>query len=444
MSETTRAAAPAGRVRAPATRTARPRRAWLAAVALPLLAGGAAGAWLYATRWERATPAEIEALIAARRFADAEAAAGAWLRRRPGDPRALFTLARARAGAGRLDDAARLLREVPDWSLRKPEALFYEGKLQLDLGRGRDAEAAFLACIRRGTSMAVNARLELLALYAMEERLEPFRRTFWEVFPRLADEDRLAVLTMRMRIEFEQSRPELNAEVLRRMVAADPGDPHALAGLAAALDRMDDLPAARDAYAKALALAPDDAELRERLLGVLHRLGDAPALREALEARPPGSDDRPETRKYLGIVAQARGDLPAAADAFARARDADPFVAEYRHRLAQVLNLLRRPDEAAVESRDRDRLNQARDALRKAWNAFADVFEGEPGKLTPDLLVGMARACRRCGLAAEADAWVREARRLDPHLGPIEDSDSRWGPDPVDRGRATIQAEEAR
>ncbi len=401
----------------PRSRRGRPAgRRWLllAIGAIGSVAAIALAARLLGWGWASPSLERAEDLIASRRYAEAAKVAEGLLRGRPKDPRLLFTLARARTGSGDLRGAVEALRKIPDWSLYKDEARFFEAKALMGLHRGREAERLYRECSESRSPLATNADLELLALYAMEERRDEFERTFWKAFPTLSGPDRLAVLTMRMRVEFEQTKPEVNAEALRAMVEADPGDYHARAGLAASLDRAGDLESARVHYEKALAEAPDALGIRERYLDLLHRLGRTEALRAAIGELPPGAEERPEILKFRAGLDQASGNLADAARLLARARDLAPNVPEYRHRLAQVLNLLGRRQEAAPESAERDRLTSARDRLRKAWNLLADTYENRPDELKASLLVGMARACSGCGMTREAEAWLAEAERLEP------------------------------
>ncbi len=406
------AASPTPSTPTAARSTRRPRRVWLLlGVAGVTLAGLALAAPQLGWRWSTPTVAAIEARLAAKQYRSAVSDAQVLLRETPNDPRVLYDLARAHAGLGDSDRAVEALDKIPAWSLRKPEALFYEGKIRLAQKRSRDAERAFRACVATGAPSADNARLELLAILAMEERFDAFKQAFWEVYPRLGEGDRLPVLTMRMRMEFEQVKPELNAESLRGYLDADPGDTDARAGLAAALDHSGDQPAALALYAQAVAERPDDVPLRERYLDLLNRAGESQTLRTVLASRPAGSDDRATIQRYLGIIAQTDNQLAEAEAAYRRSIAADPSVSETHHRLSQVLQRLGRRDEAAQEAAERDRINQARDTLRKAWNDLADTFENRPDELTADLLFGMARACGECGLTREADAWSALARQ---------------------------------
>ena len=393
----------------------RPRAFWAVGI---LLAIGAVGglAWIASRsgwRFTEASLARVDELIEAKRYDEAASEARAFLAEHPDDSIALFGLARAEAGAEDFEEAVSTLRRIPDWSRLKPDARFFEGKALMRLGRAREAERAYLDAGASASPMAPTALMELFALYGMEERFDDFRRVFWRVFPRLGPSDRVPVLAMRMRTEFEQVKPEINAESLGKIVEADPSDPQALAGLGATASHANDLETAASYYKQALAKAPGDLGIRARYLDVLHRLGDSKTLDEVLDHRPAGADSDGEMLKYLGIRAQRDGDSEAAAEFLGRARDLLPLDAEIRHRLSQVETLRGRPAEAAVEAAARDRLNAARVELRRAWDEFADTLDREPEAVTPEQLRAIADGAEAAGLTREAEAWRVEAERLE-------------------------------
>lgn len=357
----------------------------------------------------------IDARIKDRQFERATRLAERLTRTDPRDPRVWYALARARAGAGDLEGSIEALRRIPDWSPRKADALFFEGKALLELKRGRQAESAFRACIEHdasGSGLGVNARLELLALYAMEERTDEFRQVFGDVYPRLDAADRLAVLTMRMRLDYEQTKPETNAENLRQFVASDPRDAHARAGYAAALDKGGRLDDARREYLRAVADAPDSIQIRERAIDLLHRQGDVDGVARLLSERGLGSDGRPEICKFLAMNAQSSGQVELEIQLLQQAAQLSPESPEYKHRLAQALIRDGRKDEAAQVAAERARLGEAREALRLAWNDFAIAYEADPQRIDADLLHKLAVACRSAGLEREAEAWSREADQI--------------------------------
>lgn len=398
---------------------AQPKRpiATYAGGSLLMCAALAACVWAYMTWWPAAlTPAsEIEAMLASGQYRAAERAAARWTREKPRDPAAWYTLARARAGLNDLEGTVEALRKIPDWSVRKGDARFFEGKAFLKMHKVRLAEEAFLDCIRReergeNVALAANARLELMALYAMQERWDAFKRTVWDVYARLVPSDRLATLTMRMRSEFEQTRPDLNIEALRLRVDADPDDVQSLAGLATAYDRASELGEAVRLLKQAVQKAPHDDAIWARYLDVLYRSGAIEELRTELARHPERAANSPEVHNLRGVLAQSSGDFEAAESAFRRALDLRPDVPEYHHRLGQVLLRLGKPEEAAHEAAERSRLIEAREALRLAWNDFADTNEKNPADVTAAQLRALARACAAASMTREADAWEALAR----------------------------------
>ena len=368
-------------------------------------------------RWTTPTIGEVESLLAARRFDAAADAARSALREQPQDTRLLFALARAQGGREDWNGVVTSLEKIPSWSIRRAEAHLITGQALRKLGYGRRAERAFLDAIARdhgSTGPGPSAKLELMKLYAAEERIDAFQAVVWDLMERVDEADRLALLTARTQIEFEQSKPEINIRQLRPLVEHDPDDHDARAGLAAALDRAGKLEEARDHYRQALAAAPQDPELRERVLDLAHRMGDMAAVRDLLAARPPGSDDRPNTAKFLGLVAEADGRLDDAALAYERAARAEPNDPEHQHRLSQVLYRLRRQAEADARTAERARLTRARDELRLAWNDFATPYEADPSTVTAAQFARLGRACEAIGWTREAAAWFRQAIRKAP------------------------------
>ncbi len=386
------------------------RRFWLGLLGFLVVAAAGRALWEFGDFAAAPSAGQIETMIGARQFGDAERGALKLTRDDPRDPRAWLLLARARAGAEDFSGAVEALRRVPDWSVRKGEALFFEGQALKKLARGREAERVFenyLDRARQGqqTPLASNARLELMAHYAMQERFDSFRRVFWELFPSLGPADQLETLTMRMRSEFEQTKADLSIEHLGRYVAADPEDAHALAGLAAAYDHAGQLPETLRLYAQAHTLRPDDPEIRARYLDALYRSGDQAGLTQALESgRDLPTNDAIEN--LTGVAAMARNDSEVAAEAFTRAVALRPDIPEYHHRLSQALLRLGRSEEAAHQAAERTRLIAAREALRKAWNAFAEAYEKSPQSITRELLMALSQACATADWPREAAAWA--------------------------------------
>ena len=199
---------------------------------------------------------------------------------------------------------------------------------------------------------------------------------------------------MRMRLEFEVAVPEADRRVLEAMLAADPDDPNALAGLGSVCILENKLDDAESLFMKALSLAPTDPELRERALdAVVQQPDSTPKLRTLLAACVPGAESRPRTSYFLGILAESLGDFEAAARRYSLACRADPTRYEYPYKLSQVLHRLGRHAEAKVRELDRDRIQKARSHLRTTWNTFADAFESGPSHVEPSMLLNLALAC---------------------------------------------------
>jgi tetratricopeptide (TPR) repeat protein len=374
--------------------------------------------WVLLVRDGRPDLVKAEDYIAAGRYAAAAKMAESYLTNDPRNTRALMILSRSRAALGDYEGIVDALRRISDESVKKPEALYVSGQALRLLGRAREAEEAFRGCVARSPDgwrgHPFDARVQLLQIYGLEERHDDFVALAWDSYERMPARLKLSFLVMRTRLELEQAPPEVNARTLATMVAKDPDDPHALGGLAAARAREGRMEEARELLSRAVTLDPGDAELREKLMDVLQKLGRLDELADVLAARPEGAGDRAKTQAFLGVVAEARGDLDAAAAAFARAARLDPGQYEYPYKFSRVLALQGRLVEAQARLADRDRIQKARAALREAWGTFADVYESDPDRVEPAMLVGMGRACEGLGWNREARAWYREAMRHDP------------------------------
>jgi tetratricopeptide (TPR) repeat protein len=311
---------------------------------------------------------------------------------------------------------ASALGRVPEWSVRKGEALLKAGRALFAAGRGRDAERAWLACVAREPAgrSGMEARTELLKLYVVEGRYDDFMALVWQTYDLLPESQRLELLIFRMRVELEALRPSDAIADLQRLIDADPDDAQARAALAAAQGRAKRIDEARANFARALAERPDDVELRERYLALLWFTGDDAGLKDVLAGRTAASEDRPRTWKYLGILAERKRDDEAAARAFARAAELAPSEPEYWHRLSLILYRQGRKAEAKAMADERARLRAARTDLRAVWDLFADTYLANPPRVTRGNLLAMARSCERCRWPREAAAFYREVLRLRP------------------------------
>ena len=104
---------------------------------------------------------------------------------------------------------------------------------------GREAEAAWLALVKQNPPHAPppaifqDACLELLRLYAIEDRWEDAAPLIWNAYDQAAPADRALWLIIRLRSELERIAPSETIVPLRRYVAADPEDGEALRALRA-------------------------------------------------------------------------------------------------------------------------------------------------------------------------------------------------------------------
>ncbi len=380
-------------------------------VLLALAAAAGVGLWIWQP-WVPDSAAAVEQAIKKKQFGLAVAGAERLTQNDPRDTRAWFLLARARTGTNDMPGVIAALRKIPDFSLLKPEAFYFEGKAHFALHRGRDAEQAFRNCALKspvGAVIRVNAEIELLAIFAMEERWDEFKSMFWQMYPQLSGPETVTGLTMRMRSEFEQTKPELSIEFLSPFVAADPADANALGGLAAAYDQLGNLGEALRLYQQASELDPNNLDLKERHLSVLLRQGEMDTLKAQMVSLPLIAQDRSAILKIKAIVAQNDGELEQAASFQERYLQTRPDDSEAVHRYGQVLLRLGRKEEAARWAEARNQLNAGRDALREAWNDFADRYEKDPTDISPEILKRLGRACKQARLDREGDAWLKIA-----------------------------------
>ena len=173
------------------------------------------------------------------------------------------------------------------------------------------------------------------------------------------------VQAMHVAIDHSRKRDWAAAsEAFRRATAESPDDAAAALGLGSSLLELGQLPIALGVLERAAQLLPQDARMLGGLADAQQRLG----MLEAAAA----------TCHQMGSVASRQGDLQAAADALMRATRLAPQQAEPHRLLANTLERLARPVQAAAE-----------------YATLASIHEG--GSNT--------------GLAVE---FYREALRLDP------------------------------
>lgn len=221
--------------------------------------------------------------------------------------------------------------------------------------------------------------------------------------PAVSDSRQLLSRADDLYFRFSRADNEAALELYQRVLGLDPDHPDAMAGLANALaQRSIRWPNAPSAD------APEYTRLGDALAaGHLSReparsqLQRARQLAEAAVARAPESA---AAHKALGLVASAQGELETGLAAHRRAVELDPDAWGAMINLADVLDLLGRPD-------------QALPWFERAFEAMAKDYEANPAKVggwqaAAGVLVARRHQAR--GDAGTAEAWYRRVLALSP------------------------------
>jgi tetratricopeptide (TPR) repeat protein len=391
----------------------------------------AAGAIAFNLGWywreTRAVPrlATIAGWMARQRYAEAEPALREHLRRSPDDGEARTMLARLLAARGDSRGCARELRRVPSWWPTKAEARYREGQTYLRIDRAREAEAAWLALVKQDLPHAPppaifqDACLDLLRLYAFEDRWEDAAPIIWNAYDRAAPADRALWLIVRLRSELERVAQSETIVPLRRYVAADPEDGEALRALARAEQALGRGTEAAGHFQLCLERHPDDARAWRDYLAMLLAQGDRDAFLAAL-AKAPAAESEPQLWLYRGLDREWRGDLEGAAGLYRQAVARNPFVVEYHYRLALAEGRLGRGKAAAEHHQRARQLREARGRLPELFGRFLDALEQRGGPARASLattLESLASTCTALGWTRAADACTEERTRAEEGRG---------------------------
>jgi len=403
--------------------TARRTRWPKATFALVALGVVAFNIWWY---WRETRPvpglAAIAGWLGSRRYAEAEPALREHLRRSPeaGDARTM--LARLLAARGDSRGCARELHRVPDWWPTKAEATYREGQTYLIVDRARDAEAAWMAIITADPlhpappAIFQDASVELLKLYATEDRWEDAPRVIWDAYDRAGPEDRSLLLIMRMRSELERVAPSEAMVRLKRYVAADPEDGEALRALARAelaLGRSDD---AAQHFQACLARHPNDSRAWRDYLAMLLERGQMEEFATMLARVPAAAETEPQIWFFRGVAREKQGDLEGAVRLFREALARNPFTMEYHYRCALVEDRLGRRDDAASHRKRSQQLRAARTELHQFFGDYLDIVNHRPTLSPRDLpatIKRLASICEMLGWVRAAEGWTEELSRTE-------------------------------
>lgn len=359
------------------------------------------------------TLAEVDRLVAGRPK-DAERLLRGILQRDPenGDARMRFARLLARLGDTRA--SADALHEIPFWWPNKREAQFLEGQSYIDCQRARDAESAWLGCVRDDPlhpvdpGMVKNAAQALVALYMLEGRVDEAHAALWEAYAQASPAEQPAILGTHLRVELERIEPREAAATLERYVAADPADLNAQRSLALAHQLLGDHESADRLIEECLRKAPADAAVWRTWLDILEDRNDAAGLAAAIARIPKalyGAD--PKIDRARAAVLESEGRLKEAAailDQTLTANDHDDEAHFRRARIAQRLG------DAASAEEHRERHRQLRAALSDLSRALTEFAELSRAVL-PDteqksaLIDRLARLSETLGWKRLAEAW---------------------------------------
>lgn len=399
-----------------ARRRAFPRRVVLATGLI--LLGTAPVAWWYG--WAR-RPAvalhTIESWIKNEQYGLAQKTLTEHLRHDPGDGAARMMLARVLGGRGDLAGCARELHQVPAGWPQKPLALYREAQADLLMNRARDAEAALRAIIDAdgGTpsdpAVFHDASQELLSLYATEDRWSEARDVLWKVYARATPHYRPTLLAMRILYELERLAPTESVKLLRNYVSADREDWEARRALAKAELALGRRSEALRQLRDCLEARPDDPRVWRDYLNMLYSLGERDAYEAVLARAPAIAETRPELWVARGQAREHAGDWTAAAADYRRALTLDPNLSNAHYRLAAIELRLGHSVAAAEHRRRWQELEEARSALRPAFDAYVEAQRRLPND-HPELLASLKRLaaiCQTLGWSRTAAGWSQLA-----------------------------------
>jgi tetratricopeptide (TPR) repeat protein len=374
--------------------------------------------------WRDSRPiADLETIsnwISQEKYSQAEPDLREHIRRASHNGEARVLLAKVLGAKGDLLGCAKQLHEVPRWWPTKADALFHEGQAYLMANRAKDAEACWQAVVQEDPLHPVPSGtlreviLQLLSLYATENRWEDAAIIVWHAYEQTSQEDHLALLSMRVRSELERLAPEATIGIVKRYVAADPYDWEALRALARAELSLNLKDEAERHFQACLKGDPNNPRVWRDYLSMLHDTGNEEALGTLLGKVPEVAEREPEIWRLRALLKEKSGDWIGAARDYGTALDRNPFLMASHYRLAMVEERLGRHESAAAHRKKADQLRDARGELRAAFNnvVAAEEARQQQKAIKPDLptaLRKLASVCETLGWARLALAWNKLA-----------------------------------
>jgi len=378
-------------------------------------------AWWY---WRDTRPLAdlrtINTWIAQEQYSKAETALQEHIRRSPHDGAARTMLAKVLGALGDLRGCARQLHEVPYWWPTKADALFHEGQAYLMIDRAKDAETCWQAIVQADplqpppSATLRDVSLQLLGLYATENRWEDAAVVLWNAYENTGPEDHLSLLSMRVRSELERVAPEATFSVVERYVAADPTDWDALRALALAEQALNHREDAERHFQACLKADPDNPRVWRDYLRMLHDAGDQDALAALLAKVPLIAESESDVWKFRGLLKERSGDWTGAGQDYTAALERNPYIMALHYRLAMVEERLGHREAAAAHRKKAAELRDAQGELRTAFNNIVAAKEAreQHTSVDPDLPTSMRRLaslCEKLGWARIAEAWNKLA-----------------------------------
>lgn len=360
------------------------------------------------------SPAVVRGWISGRRVEEAKTVLRERLRRSPHDGEARMELARILGAEKDYLGCSQELADIPEWWPTKAEAAFLEGQSYKIVDRIKDAEAAWNLCNQYDPlhptppKYESAANLELMELYAYEERWDDAHRVIWNAYEHADPVDHPAILVMRIRTEMERIDPASAVVRLRRYVAADASDWEARLALARVESAIGRAEEANLLIRQCLEERPQEVRAWREWLGILLAQGDLPGLSEAIAKLPKGSENDAEIWKYRGLAAEKRQNWSIAAEAYRAALRLKPFEPEYHYKLSIAEERLGSRAAAEQHRKINKDLRAVRGQLTQAFEDYLKFEKQTSGSLDrTNSVARLVDLCEKLGWERVANGWRR-------------------------------------
>jgi tetratricopeptide (TPR) repeat protein len=351
----------------------------------------------------------LEALLAARKFDEAERRLEAELRRNPQSTPANILMAqvamnRDEPNARRALDHLHRVRSDNRSTLAFVK--LYEGKAYSELGRYDRAETSWLEALRLDP-LVPEAGWALLGLYYVEGRRAEARTLGLLLHAREPDpHDHAQLLLELIRQDAQPLSPQTLLKNVGPAVEQHPEDLYAALAVGKAHVRNSQAGEGLPILRRKVEQFRDNPAAWEALCWGLEESARTDELAAMLESLPAASAGDPRFERFRGVVAQHRRNWPDAAAALARARKFDPSDAQVLYRLSQVLRVAGRANEAEHHEPSVRAMEAANREILPLYEE-ADKVKNLGTSPHPELYHRLAELRERMGLRDEALAWHR-------------------------------------